>query len=100
MVERISRRKLLGSFAVPVAAAVTNQVHGTNAQPGPGARVEHLRIDGGRLRGQIEALSVFGRPAGGDFSAGVSRVAYSDADIAGRRYVLDRMREIGLSARI
>ena len=39
-------------------------------------------IDGGRLRARIEQLSAFGRPAGGTFAAGVSRVAYSDADVA------------------
>ena len=42
------------------------------------------RVDGGRLRERLETLSRFGRPAGGTFADGVSRVAYSDADIAGR----------------
>ena len=37
------------------------------------------------LRERIEALSMFGRPAGGTFADGVSRVAYSDADVAGRQ---------------
>ncbi|OFW20664.1 MAG: hypothetical protein A3G21_22075 [Acidobacteria bacterium RIFCSPLOWO2_12_FULL_66_21] len=58
------------------------------------------RIDADRLRREIEALSAFGRPDGGTFADGVSRVAYSDADIAGRRYVMDLMREIGLTPRI
>ena len=44
-------------------------------------------INGGRLRTHIEELSVFGRPQGGTFTDGVSRVAYSDADVAGRAYV-------------
>jgi hypothetical protein len=46
------------------------------------------RVDATALRQRIEALSVFGRPSGGTFADGVSRVAYSDADVAGRRYVL------------
>ncbi|MGH9662229.1 MAG: hypothetical protein ACRD96_27010, partial [Bryobacteraceae bacterium] len=45
------------------------------------------RASGARLRRHIEELSVFGRPAGGAFADGVSRVAFSDADVAGRAYV-------------
>lgn len=58
------------------------------------------RIDAARLRQEIEALSLFGRPEGGTFADGVSRVAYSDADIAGRQYVMGLLREVGLSPRI
>ena len=43
---------------------------------------------------------MFGRPAGGTFADGVSRVAYSDADVAGRRYVMDLMRAAGLEPRV
>jgi beta-ureidopropionase / N-carbamoyl-L-amino-acid hydrolase len=57
-------------------------------------------IDAARLRERIEALSRFGRPAGGTFADGVSRVAYSDADVAGRKYVMDLMRAAGLEPRI
>jgi len=50
------------------------------------------KVDGLRIVRHLEALSVFGRnPAGG-----VSRVAYSDADKAGREYVLQLMKEAGL----
>ena len=58
------------------------------------------QVNAARLRERIEALSVFGRPAGGTFADGVSRVAFSDADVAGRRYVLDLMRSAGLDPRI
>lgn len=58
------------------------------------------RINGDRLRRHIEELSVFGRPAAGSFADGVSRVAYSDPDIAGRRYVMGLMRDAGLRPRI
>ena len=57
-------------------------------------------VDGVRLRERLEALSRFGRPAGGAFADGVSRVAYSDADIAGRTYVIDLLRSAGLDPRI
>jgi N-carbamoyl-L-amino-acid hydrolase len=53
-----------------------------------------------RLRAHIEELSVFGRPAGGTFADGVSRVAYSDADVAGRAYVRKLMETAGLKTRI
>ena len=57
-------------------------------------------IDPARLRSRLEALSVFGRPAGAGFEGGVSRVAYSDADVAGRKYVTGLMRDAGLVPRI
>ena len=43
---------------------------------------------------------MFGRPTGGTFADGVSRVAYSDADVAGRAYVMDLMRGAGLEPRV
>jgi N-carbamoyl-L-amino-acid hydrolase len=57
-------------------------------------------INGQRLRTHIEELSVFGRPSGGTFADGVSRVAYSDADVAGRAYVRKLMDAAGLKTRI
>jgi N-carbamoyl-L-amino-acid hydrolase len=57
-------------------------------------------VDAGRLRSRLEALSVYGRPAGAGFEAGVSRVAYSDADVAARAYVTALMREAGVEPRI
>jgi N-carbamoyl-L-amino-acid hydrolase len=58
------------------------------------------RVDATVLRQRIEALSRFGRPSGGTFADGVSRVAYSDADVAGRRYTIDLMRVAGLDPRV
>ncbi len=59
-----------------------------------------LSIDAARLQKSLEELSVFGRPPGGSFADGVSRVAYSDADIAGRNYAMSKMREAGLDVRV
>lgn len=59
-----------------------------------------LRIDAQRLQRTLEELSTFGRPAGGSFTDGVSRVAYSDADVAGRNYVLGLLRAAGLEPKI
>lgn len=58
------------------------------------------RVDATALRQRIEALSRFGRPPGGAFADGVSRVAYSDADVAGRGYTIDLMRAAGLDPRV
>ena len=57
-------------------------------------------VDAARLRSRIEALSVFGRPAGGTFADGVSRVAYSDADVAARQWLMQEIRAAGLEPRI
>ncbi len=58
------------------------------------------RCNAQRLRRHIEELSVFGRPAGGVFADGVSRVGFSDADVAGRAYVRKLMEAAGLKPRI
>jgi len=64
------------------------------------ARSSDLRINADRLRHSLEELSVFGRPAGGTFSDGVSRVAFTDADVAGRNYAMQLMRAFGMEPRI
>jgi N-carbamoyl-L-amino-acid hydrolase len=58
------------------------------------------RIDAARLQSTLEQLSTFGRPAGGSFADGVSRVAYSDSDVAGRAYAMGLMRDAGLNPQI
>jgi N-carbamoyl-L-amino-acid hydrolase len=85
----ISRRAFLHGVTLAGLGATAQ----LRAQPRP-------RVDGGRLRERLETLSRFGRPSGGTFADGVSRVAYSDADIAGRDYVMSQMRGAGLQPRI
>lgn len=91
--DAINRRgalQLLASVAVmrPVAGVATTR------------RVSAPMIDAQRLRQSLEKLSEFGRPAGGTFADGVSRVAYSDADIAGRALSMQLMQAAGLSTTI
>ncbi len=58
--------------------------------------VETPSADAGRIEKRIDALSAFGaNPEGG-----VSRVAFSAADIAGREYIKGLMRETGLDVRV
>ncbi len=55
-----------------------------------------LSVNRERLLARLEALALIGRTPGG----GVSRVAFSEADVAGRGYILKLMKEAGLSVRI
>ena len=59
-----------------------------------------LAVDAARLQRSLVDLSVFGRPGGGSFADGVSRFAYSDADVAGRAFVMQLIRSAGLQPRI
>ncbi|MEQ8362073.1 MAG: Zn-dependent hydrolase [Cyclobacteriaceae bacterium] len=55
-----------------------------------------IKASANRMEERIKALSQFGaNPEGG-----VSRVAYSDADIAGRKYVMGLMKNAGLEVSI
>lgn len=89
-----TRRAFVGALtAAPLG--LISQTSGPDLKPGP-----DLKIDAAALRARLEKLSEFGRPAGGAFADGVSRVAYSEADIAGRTYVIGLMRAAGLEPRI
>ena len=88
-----SRRAFLTNLATAAMAPVVCG-QGAFAQSVP------ARVDAAALRLRIEALSRFGRPTGGTFADGVSRVAYSDADVSGRRYVIDLMQTAGLDPRV
>jgi len=83
----ITRRDVLGLLMALAAPRPTG------AAPGP-------RVDGARLRAKLEGLSVFGRPVGGSFADGVTRIGYSEADRAARTYTIDLMRRAGLQVRI
>jgi len=65
-----------------------------------GSGAEELRVDGAGLQRAIEGLSEIGRPAGGSFASGVSRIGYTDADVAGRAFVMDLMRKAGAVVRV
>jgi len=93
MFERAGRTLLKALAAAGVAAAAPGAAA---ASPDLAA----LRIDAGRLRRGLEDLSVIGRPAGGAFADGVSRFAYSDADVAGRAFAMGLMRAAGGEPRI
>jgi N-carbamoyl-L-amino-acid hydrolase len=87
----ISRRAFLATVAAAPLAPFPRGASQSHAAP---------PVDAQALRARIEALSIFGRPAGGTFADGVSRVAYSDADVGGRRYVIGLMKAAGLAPTI
>ena len=87
------RELLLGTAALLGPAALSSRAFAARA-------AADLRIDAARLQQTLEALSVHGRPAGGTFADGVSRVAYSAADVAGRGYAMELMRDARLQPRI
>ena len=90
----ITRRALLSGATAACATSALSDSSLAQAPP------SDLRIDADRLRQSLEALSVYGRPQGGTFADGVSRFAYSDADVAGRKFAMELMRAAGLDPRI
>jgi beta-ureidopropionase / N-carbamoyl-L-amino-acid hydrolase len=57
-------------------------------------------IDAARLRNRLERLSYHGRPPGGTFADGVSRVAYSTADLTARAWIIDEIKQAEIAPRI
>ena len=60
------------------------------------AQSPDIRANPDRLGQRIKALGEYGANREG----GVSRVAFSNADIGGRAFIMDLMREVGLSVRV
>jgi N-carbamoyl-L-amino-acid hydrolase len=59
-------------------------------------KTQDMRVSGNRLNRRIAELAEFGKTPEG----GVSRVAFSDEDIEGRRYAMNIMRHAGLNVRV
>ena len=60
-----------------------------------GASHAPLRVNGARLNGWLAQLDAIGRTP-----TGINRVAYSEADLAGRAFTLDLFKQAGLDPRI
>jgi len=88
---RPTRREVLAAAGAALAARPARAWGQDAARP---------EVDGQRLRRRLEQLSAFGRPPGGTFASGVSRVAYSDADLAARAWFLDEVRTAGFTPRL
>src|ERR1700746_2381838 len=57
---------------------------------------KNFRADANRMEKRIQELSAFGANREG----GVSRVAFSDADVEGRKYIRSLMEKAGLKVRV
>lgn len=79
---------LLISFLI-----TTSHLSVANEAPQPG---KSLRVNGKRIEERIIALSEYGKNPEG----GVSRVAFSEADIQGRKYIISLMKEAELAIHI
>jgi N-carbamoyl-L-amino-acid hydrolase len=53
-----------------------------------------------RFWSTLEKLSEFGRPPGGGFDSGVTRIGFSEADLAARGWLMQQMRDSGLTVRM
>ncbi len=78
--------------ATPVFARRSVQPAVASAKAGPA-------IDAARLRNRLERLSYHGR-TGGSFADGVTRVAYSVADLTARAWIIDEMKQAEIAPRI
>jgi beta-ureidopropionase / N-carbamoyl-L-amino-acid hydrolase len=84
-------------FAIRLGGAFAAAIVPGSARPASRALLGRPpELDGVRLNANLKALSAFGANEQG----GVSRVAFSEADRAGRGFVLELMRAAGLRAEI
>src|SRR5688500_8795479 len=88
----LTRRSFL-SMAAAAAVAAKPAFARRSVQSGPS-------IDAARLRNRLERLSYHGRPPAGTFADGVSRVAYSVADLTARAWIIDEMKQAEIAPRI
>jgi N-carbamoyl-L-amino-acid hydrolase len=96
MDRRDFNRRIAGAIGAFSLGSPLDALAGT---PGPGRAVgisPALRVNGERINAHLAALSEFGKNPYG----GVSRVAYSDFDKAGREYVKGLMRDAGLDVSV
>lgn len=87
----MNRRDFVATAAVGTLATLTPAL----ARP-QGRGLSPLRVNGRRVNQHLADLSRYGRNPQG----GVSRVAFSRADIEGRAFTMDLMRRAGLDVRI
>ncbi len=87
----ISRRSFLSMASASALAIPTTAWSRQSSRPA---------VDAARLRNRLERLSTHGRPPGGTFADGVSRVAYSVADLTARAWLIDEIKSADIVPRI
>ncbi len=81
----MNRRRFLGHTAMLSALPAFRSAR----------RTAPLHVNGARLNDALARFDAIGRTAGG-----INRVAYSEADVAGRAFTLDLFRQAGLTPRL
>jgi N-carbamoyl-L-amino-acid hydrolase len=66
----------------------------------PAGTAAQQHVNEKRLWSTLEKLSEFGRPAGEGFEGGVTRLGFSDEDLAARDYLMAQLRDAGLAVRV
>lgn len=89
MQRRSFLRRSAALAAIPLLRSAPSVAFPPRSQRAP------LRVNGTRLNGWLARFDSIGRTPGG-----INRVAYSDADLAGRTFTLDLFREAGFTPRI
>jgi len=89
----MERRTFLRQSAALAALPLLRTAPGTPSAPA--ATRAPLRVNGARLNGWLAKFDSIGRTPGG-----INRVAYSEADLAGRAFTLGLFREAGFTPRI
>jgi N-carbamoyl-L-amino-acid hydrolase len=85
----MKRREFLHAAAIPLLSAWPRTLRTSRTPLAP------LRADGARVNAALAAFDAIGRTP-----TGINRVAYSDADLAGRAFTIDSFRKAGLVPRI
>lgn len=88
---KISRREFVSLAGASALAVPTRAWSRQSSRPA---------VDGARLRNRLERLSTHGRPPGGTFADGVTRVAYSVADLTARAWIIDEIKSADIAPRI
>ncbi len=91
---KINRRSFNLSIIAALGSTAVRPVFGLELSTGEPQ--SQLRVNGSRIIEHLNALAEFGKNPQG----GVSRVAYSDADVRGREYVMGLMRAAKLDVTI
>ena len=94
----VTRRRFIGqAVAAGMVARIPELLSARSASGAAAAvHVQAPSVDGARLNRLLAELSAFGRNADG----GIDRIAYSQADIDARAWVMQRMREAALEVGI
>jgi N-carbamoyl-L-amino-acid hydrolase len=96
----MNRRDFIARTSTALGSAAVVQLPAASAASlmsgSAGIAQPSLRVNGARVNAHLAALAEFGKNPQG----GVSRVAYSDADVAGRKYVMGLMRDAKLDVTV